>query len=81
MPIIMRLDRVMADRKISSTELAERVGITPVALSRIKQGHLKGIRFSTLEGLCEELSCGPGDLMEYVSQQEYAHLFPKDTEE
>ena len=74
----MRLDRVMADRKISSTELAERVGITPVALSRIKQGHLKGIRFSTLEGLCEELACGPGDLMEFVSQTDYDSLYHRD---
>ena len=52
MPIVMRLDRVMADRKMSSLELAEKVGISPVNISRIKTGRLKGIRFSTLEAMC-----------------------------
>lgn len=55
MPIVMRLDRVMADRKISSQDLAECIGISPVNLSRIKTGKLRGIRFSTLEAMCVEL--------------------------
>ena len=60
----MRLDRVMADRKISATELAQRIDSTPVNISRIKNGHIRGIRFSTLEQLCIELKCAPGDLIE-----------------
>lgn len=70
MPIVMRLDRVMADRKISSTELAERIGTTTVNLSRIKRGHIRGMRFSTLEELCRALGCQPGDLMEYVTDEQ-----------
>ena len=65
MPIVMRLDRVMADRKISSQELAEIIGISPVNLSRIKTGRLKGIRFSTLQAMCEALHCKPGDIIDY----------------
>ena len=65
MPIILRLDRVMADRKMSMNELAERVGISNVNLSNIKTGKIKAIRFSTLEAICEVLDCQPGDLLEY----------------
>ena len=65
MPIILRLDRVMADRKISLNELAERVGISNVNLSNIKTGKIRAIRFSTLEAICEVLDCQPGDLLEY----------------
>ena len=65
MPIILRLDRVMADRKISLNELAERVGISNVNLSNIKMGKIRAIRFSTLEAICEVLECQPGDLLEY----------------
>lgn len=65
MPIISRLDRVMADRKISVNELAKRVDLSPVNLSRIRTGKIKAVRFSTLEGLCKELDCQPGDLFEY----------------
>ena len=65
MPIILRLDRVMADRKISLNELAERVGISNVNLSNIKTGKIRAIRFSTLEAICEVLECQPGDLLEY----------------
>ncbi len=68
MPIIIRLDRVMADRKITLTELAERVGITMANLSLLKNGRVRAIRFSTLEGLCRELDCQPGDLLEYSSE-------------
>ena len=65
MPIILRLERVMADRKISLNELAERVGISNVNLSNIKTGKIRAIRFSTLEAICEVLECQPGDLLEY----------------
>ncbi|MGI6616177.1 MAG: helix-turn-helix domain-containing protein [Dethiobacteria bacterium] len=68
MPIIIRLDRVMADRKITLTELAGRVGITMANLSLLKNGRVRAIRFSTLEGLCRELDCQPGDLLEYSSE-------------
>lgn len=65
MPIIVRLDRVMADRKILLKDLAEEVGITNVNLSKLKTGKAVAIRFSTLEALCEALNCQPGDLLEY----------------
>ena len=65
-PIILRLDRVMADRKMSLNELAERVGIANVNLSKIKTGKVSAIRFSTLEAICEALDCQPGDILEYV---------------
>lgn len=63
--IILRLDRVMADRKMSLNELAERVGIANVNLSKIKTGEVSAIRFSTLEAICEALDCQPGDILEY----------------
>ena len=65
MPIILRLDRMMADRKMSLNELAERVGIANVNLSKIKTGKVSAIRFSTLEAICEALHCQPGDILEY----------------
>ncbi len=65
MAIILRLDRVMADRKISLNELAEKVGIANVNLSKIKTGKISAIRFSTLEAICEALNCQPGDILEY----------------
>jgi len=65
MPIILRLDRVMADRKVSLNELAARVGIANVNLSKIKTGKVSAIRFSTLEAICEALDCQPGDILEY----------------
>lgn len=75
MPIVMRLDRVMADRKMSSLELAEKVGISPVNISRIKTGRLKGIRFSTLEAMCEALHCKPGDIIDWMDDEEFAEAF------
>ncbi len=63
--IILRLDRVMADRKISLNDLAEKVGITNVNLSKMKTGKISAIRFSTLEAICDALSCQPGDILEY----------------
>lgn len=71
MPIVMRLDRVMAERKISSTELAALIGTSTVNLSNIKNGKIRGVRFSTLEAMCEVLKCKPGDLIDYVTQEEY----------
>lgn len=65
MPIILRLDRVMADRKISLNELAQAVGISNVNLSNIKTGKISAIRFSTLEAICRVLDCQPGDILEY----------------
>lgn len=67
MAIILRLDRVMADRKISLNDLASRVGIANVNLSKIKTGKISAIRFSTLEAICKELDCQPGDILEYKS--------------
>ncbi len=68
MPIIVRLDRVMVERKITLTELAERVGITLANLSILKTGKARAIRFSTLEAICRELGCQPGDILEYVPE-------------
>ena len=65
MSIIFRLDRMMADRKISLNELAKRVGLTNSNLSILKTGKAKAIRVSTLEAICRELDCQPGDLLEY----------------
>lgn len=75
MPIVMRLDRVMADRKMSSQELADIIGISPVNVSRIKTGRLKGIRFSTLTAMCEALHCTPGDIIDWMSDEEYIEAF------
>ena len=68
MPIIVNLDVMMAKRKISSNELAEKIEITPANLSILKTGKAKAVRFSTLERLCEVLDCQPGDLLEYVEK-------------
>lgn len=70
MPITVHLDRMLVERKISSGELAEKVGISPVNLSRIKTGKVRGIRFSTLEALCKELECKPGDLLDYECDED-----------
>ena len=65
MAIILRLDRVMADRKISLNELSERVGVSNVNLSKLKTRKVSAIRFSTLDAICRELNCQPGDILEY----------------
>lgn len=65
MAIVLRLDRIMADRKISLTELSERVGISMANLSNLKTGKVKAIRFSTLDAICRELQCQPSDILEY----------------
>ena len=69
MPIILRLDRVMADRKMSLNELAAKVGIANVNLSKIKTGKVSAVRFSTLEAICEALDCQPGDILEYKKEE------------
>jgi Predicted transcriptional regulator len=70
MAIIVRLDRVMADRKISLNELAERVEMTNVNLSNLKTGKMKGIRFETMNAICRVLNCQPGDIFEFVLDKE-----------
>ncbi len=67
MSITVNLDLILVKRKMKLTELAERVGITLANLSILKQNKAKAIRFSTLESLCRELACQPGDLLEYIA--------------
>lgn len=71
MAIIVNLDIMMAKRKISLMELAERVGITNANLSILKNNKAKAIRFSTLEAICRELECQPGDILEYKKDKEF----------
>lgn len=70
MPIIVRLDVMLARRKVSSKDLAARIGISEPNLSLLKRGHVKGVRFETLSRICTELDCQPGDLLEYVPEEE-----------
>ena len=70
MAIILRLDRVMADRKMSLNELSARVVISNVNLSNLKTGKVKAVRFSTLEAICDVLDCQPGDILEYRREEE-----------
>jgi putative transcriptional regulator len=65
MAIIIRLDRVLADRKMQLNDLAEKVGISNANMSNLKTGKVKAIRFSTLEAICKYLNCQPGDILEY----------------
>jgi len=67
MPIIVNLDVMLAKRKMRSRELAERIGITEQNVSLLKSGKVKGMRFDTLERICEVLGCQPGDILEYRS--------------
>lgn len=69
--IVVNLDVMMAKRKISSSELAERVGITPANLSILKTNKGKAIRFSTLDKICEVLNCTPGDILEYRAEWKF----------
>lgn len=66
MPIVVNLDVMLARRKMSLTELSERVGITIANMSVLKSGKAKAIRFSTLEAICHELDCKPGDILDYT---------------
>lgn len=69
MPIIVNLDVMMAKRKISLRELAEKIDLTPANLSILKTGKAKAVRFSTLEAICKELNCQPGDILEYRPEE------------
>ncbi len=68
MSIVVNLDVMLAKRKMSSLELAEKIGITPANLSILKTGKAKAVRFSTLEAICKELVCQPGDILEFVEE-------------
>ena len=65
MPIRVRLDRILLERQMSLTELADRIGITVANASILKTGKARAVRFSTLEAMCRELECQPGDILEY----------------
>jgi putative transcriptional regulator len=68
MPIIVNVDVMLAKRKMSSSALAEKVGITPANLSILKTGKAKAVRFSTLDAICKALDCQPGDILEYSEE-------------
>ncbi|MBO6220733.1 MAG: helix-turn-helix transcriptional regulator [Bacteroidales bacterium] len=70
MPIIVNVDVMLAKRKMTSSELAEKIGLSPVNLSILKTGKAKGVRFTTLDAICKALDCQPGDLLEYRPQAE-----------
>jgi putative transcriptional regulator len=74
MPIVVNLDVMMARRKMSLTELSEKVGITLANLSILKSGKAKAVRFSTLEEICRILDCQPGDILEYMTEEDYRKL-------
>ena len=69
MPIIIRLDALLAERKMTARELAQRIDITEANLSILKNGHAKAVRFSTLEAICRELKCQPGDLLAFEQER------------
>lgn len=70
MPIVTRLDRMLVERKVTLTELSGRIGITVANLSILKTGKAKAVRLATLEAICRELDCQPGDLLEYIDRAE-----------
>ena len=74
MPIVVNLDVMLAKRKMSLTELSNRVGITLANMSILKSGKAKAIRFSTLEEICQILACQPGDILEYMDEEAYKKL-------
>lgn len=75
MPIVVNLDVIMAQRKMSLTELSERVGLTMANLSILKSGKAKAVRFSTLDKICQVLDCQPADVFVYMTETEYQKLF------
>lgn len=77
MPIVVNLDIMLARRKMSLTELSEKVGITIANMSILKSGRAKAIRFSTLEEICRILDCQPGDILEYMDEESYKKLFER----
>ena len=78
MAIILRLDRVLADRKMSSGDLAKQLGIDISNVSRLKTGKVRAVRFSTLDGICKTLNCTPGDILDFVPDEEAVRLYGKD---
>ena len=74
MPIVVNLDVMLAKRKMTLTELSDRIGITIANLSVLKSGKARAIRFSTLESICEYLECQPGDILEYMTEADYDKL-------
>jgi putative transcriptional regulator len=74
MPIVVNLDVMMARRKMSLTELSEKMGITMANLSILKSGKAKAVRFSTLNDICRILECQPADILEYMSEEDYRKL-------
>lgn len=70
MPIVVNIDVMLARRKMSAGELAERIALTPANLSILKNNKAKAVRFSTLEALCRALNCQPGDILEYAPGEE-----------
>ncbi|MDM5247689.1 MULTISPECIES: helix-turn-helix transcriptional regulator [unclassified Lysinibacillus] len=70
MTIIIRLDRMLADRKMQLSELAEKVDVSIVNLSNLKTGKVRAVRFSTLNAICKALGCQPGDILEYIEDEE-----------
>jgi putative transcriptional regulator len=74
LPIVVNLDVMLARRKMTLTELSERIGITLANLSILKSGKARAIRFSTLEEVCRILECQPGDILEYMDEKEYKKL-------
>ncbi len=75
MTIIIRLDRMLADRKMQLSELAERVDVSIVNLSNLKTGKVRAVRFSTLNAICKALGCQPGDILEYVEEEDDGTAF------
>ncbi len=80
MPIVVKLDVMLAERKVKSKDLAARVGITEANLSLLKSGKVKGVRFSTLEAICEALDCQPGDLLVFRPEREDVPVLYPDAE-
>lgn len=77
MPIVINLDVMLAKRKMSLTELSSRLGLTMTNLSLIKTGKVKAFRMQTLDDICRELDCKPGDILDYVSEEEYKRLYDR----
>jgi putative transcriptional regulator len=77
MPIVVNLDVMLAKRKMSLTELSDRIGITIANMSILKSGKAKAIRFSTLEEICRVLDCQPGDILEYMNDEAYQKLMSR----
>jgi putative transcriptional regulator len=75
MPIVVNIDMMLAKRKMTLTELSEKVGLTIQNMSNLKSGKGRAIRFTTLNSICEALECRPGDVLDYVTDEEYKKLY------